>query len=104
MNISTELAVGIAINLITLAFLTGIHIATQKHIQENLKELKDTQKENIDSLKEHFQEKFEWLAKKQEKHNNVIERTYCNERKISVLEEKQDVANHRIDDLEEKVK
>lgn len=35
------------------------------------------------------------LAKKVDKHNGVIERMY-------VLEEKQKVANHRIDDLEKK--
>lgn len=33
------------------------------------------------------------LEKKVEKHNNIVERTY-------ILEEKMNVANHRIDDLE----
>lgn len=35
------------------------------------------------------------IEKKQDKYNNVIERTY-------LLEEKMKVANHRIDDLERK--
>lgn len=44
--------------------------------------------------------RLEQLEHKVDKHNNLIERTYELERKTSVLEEKQAVANHRIDDLE----
>lgn len=40
------------------------------------------------------------LEEKQNKHNNLIERTYCNERDISVLKEQIKVENHRIEDLE----
>ena len=40
--------------------------------------------------------RIEQLAKKVEKHNSVVERTY-------LLEEKIKVANHRIEDLERKV-
>lgn len=39
--------------------------------------------------------RIEQLEKKQDKHNNLIERTF-------ILEEKMKVANHRIDDLERK--
>jgi hypothetical protein len=39
--------------------------------------------------------RIEQLEKKQDKHNNLIERTF-------ILEEKIKVANHRIDDLERK--
>lgn len=35
-----------------------------------------------------------------EKHNKVIERTFALEKRMDVAEEKQKVANHRIDDLE----
>lgn len=42
------------------------------------------------------------LEKKQDKHNEVIERTYKLEDKTNILEEKMKVANHRIDDLEHK--
>lgn len=45
--------------------------------------------------------RLEELEKKVDKHNNLIERTYELERKTDVLEEKQKVANHRIDSLEE---
>ncbi len=40
------------------------------------------------------------LEKKQDKHNEVIERTYKLEDRVNILDEKMKVANHRIDDLE----
>ena len=40
--------------------------------------------------------KIDELAKKVEKHNSVVERTF-------LLEEKLKIANHRIEDLERKV-
>lgn len=45
--------------------------------------------------------RFENLEKKQDKHNNLIERVYINERDISVIKEQIRVENHRISDLEE---
>ena len=42
------------------------------------------------------------LTKRVDKHNNVIERTYKLEELTAIQEEKIKVANHRIDDLEEK--
>ena len=48
--------------------------------------------------------KIEELTKKVEKHNNLIERTYKLEEASVLYEEKIKVANHRIDDLESKVK
>ncbi len=41
------------------------------------------------------------LEEKQNKHNNLIERTYLIERDVSVLKEQIKVENHRIEDLEE---
>ena len=41
------------------------------------------------------------LTKKVEKHNNLVERMYCTEKKIGILNEKISVANHRISDLED---
>ena len=46
--------------------------------------------------------RLEQLEKKQDKHNNLIERTYALEEKTGLLEERIKVANHRIDDLEKK--
>lgn len=41
------------------------------------------------------------LEKKQDKHNTLIERMYALEEKVDILVERQKVANHRIEDLEE---
>lgn len=41
------------------------------------------------------------LEKKQNLHNNAVERLYAVERKLDVDEERISVANHRIDDLEQ---
>lgn len=46
------------------------------------------------------QYRLEQLEKKVDKHNGVIERMFDLEERASVLEERQRVANHRIDDLE----
>ncbi len=51
-----------------------------------------------------FEEKLNLLEKKQDKHNNLIERTYKNESDIKVLQEQGKVENHRIADLEEAIK
>lgn len=51
-----------------------------------------------------FEEKLIDIEKKQEKHNSVVERTFCNERDISVLQEQVKVSNHRIQDIEEIIK
>lgn len=42
------------------------------------------------------------LEKKVDKHNNLVERTYRLEEQGAILEEKIKVANHRLDDLEDK--
>ncbi|MBQ0035512.1 MAG: hypothetical protein KBT35_01195 [Firmicutes bacterium] len=47
-----------------------------------------------------IKEKIDQLEKKQDKHNNVIERQYKLEEKACVMEEQIKVANHRISDLE----
>lgn len=44
--------------------------------------------------------RIEQLEKKQDKHNNLIERVYTLEEKVAVDEEKLKVANKRINDLE----
>ena len=46
--------------------------------------------------------RIEQLEKKVDKHNNLIERMFKAEEAITVLDEKIKVANHRIDDLEER--
>ena len=46
--------------------------------------------------------KLDELDHKQAIHNSVIERVYALEKRADVMDEKQSVANHRIDDLERK--
>ena len=46
------------------------------------------------------QYRIEQLEKKVEKHNNMVERMYSLEKRVSINEEKIKVENHRIDDLE----
>lgn len=46
--------------------------------------------------------RLEQLEKKVDKHNSVVERTYALEEAQAVIEEKIEVANHRIDGLEKK--
>lgn len=45
--------------------------------------------------------RLEQLEKKQDLHNNAVARLYEVERKLGIDEEKIDVANHRIHDLEQ---
>lgn len=40
------------------------------------------------------------LEKKVEKHNNLVERTYHIEQEIAVLENKEKVTEHRLEDIE----
>ena len=51
-----------------------------------------------------LKEQVKALETKQDKHNQVIERTFKLEEHTAVLDEKIKVANHRIDDLESKQK
>lgn len=48
-----------------------------------------------------MEQKLESMDKKQDKHNQVIERTYKLESDVEVLKEQVKVENHRIEDLEE---
>lgn len=86
---ASALFITIIVNIGTIAFFAGI-----------LKSNQENQKEALLNLKNDFKEHFDRLEKKQDKHNGLIERTYKNERDISVLQEQVKVENHRIEDLE----
>lgn len=47
--------------------------------------------------------RLEQLEQKVSKHNKLVERTYALEEAVALAEERQKVANHRIDDLEKGV-
>lgn len=96
MNMNWELVIAwlalfitVIVNIGTIAFFAGV-----------LKSNQENQKEALLNLKDDFKEHFDRLEKKQDKHNGLIERTYKNERDISVLQEQIKVENHRIEDLE----
>ncbi len=71
-------------------------------IKKTVTEFKDDVNEKIHEIKTDFKEHLERVEKKQDKHNNVIERTYALETVQSVQEEQIKVINHRVHDLETK--
>jgi chromosome segregation ATPase len=84
--------------------------------QKQFEELKETVNGKIDGLEDSIKEmKFEYekqtaltteklsqLEKKQDKHNNLIERMYAAEKDIEVLKNREKVSEHRLEDLEDK--
>lgn len=59
---------------------------------------------DLEVLKATITSEIKSLTKEVEKHNSVISRVYDLETRADLQEERQKVANHRIDDLEEKKK
>lgn len=47
--------------------------------------------------------RIEQLEKKVAEHNNLISRTYKLEQNVAILDEKEKVTEHRVDDLESKI-
>ena len=84
--------------------------------QKQFDELKDTVNNKVSGLEDSIKEmKFEYekqtaltteklsqLEKKQDKHNNLIERMYAAEKDIEVLKNREKVSEHRLEDLESK--
>lgn len=64
-----------------------------------LKRTEKTQQDNIVLISY----RLEQLEQKVDRHNNLVNRMYEVEKRTDVLEEKQRVANHRIDDLEKHI-
>lgn len=84
------------VSLITGGFaFIGVCITNSKSNQK--------MQSNMETHQAVFDERLKDLTRQVEKHNSVIERTYEVETQINVLKEKQRVANHRIDDLENKL-
>lgn len=57
---------------------------------------------DLEVLKATITSEIKTLTKEVEKHNQVITRVYDLEKRVDVQEERQKVANHRIEDLEKK--
>lgn len=111
MTIQNEFSINIVINVVAIAFMAGIYSQTIKTLKDNqekaekynekqIENLKEYFLEKITDIKNHFVEHLNRVEYKQDKHNNLIERTYALEKEQGIQKEKIKVANNRIDDLE----
>ena len=75
----------------------------QEDFKEKLKDLKENLSEKISENAKHFEEHIGRLEEKQDKHNSIIERTFLLEKREEVHDEQIKVANHRIEDIENKI-
>ena len=71
-----------------------------QNVRDEIREVDNNMQKQIIVL----DDKIENLSKQVEKHNSVIERTYKLEKDSEVQEEKIRVVNHRLEDLEAKVR
>lgn len=92
------------------------HETVKSEQTKQFNELKDAVNNRIDKLEDSVKEmKYEYeknasltteklnqLEKKQDKHNNLIERMYAAEKDIEVLKNREKVSEHRLEDLESK--
>lgn len=76
------LFITIIVNIVLIAFFSGQLKSNQEH-----------QKEMLELLRLEFKEHFDRVEKKQDKHNNLIER-------MVVVEQSSKSAHHRIDMIE----
>lgn len=86
-----DIVVTIISCVFTLAGVIITVVAGNKATSNHVKEQTDLTLYRIDQLE-----------KKQDKHNTLIERMYSVEDRLGLIEERQKVANHRIEDLERK--
>lgn len=86
----------------TEAFITGI-VAIVVCMINNIYQQKHTKVANEETIAL-IDYKLSELAKRVDKHNNLIERMYHLEEAISLQDEKIKVANHRIDELDKERK
>ena len=81
------------------AIITGA-VAILVCMINNIVQSKATEKQHNTTITL-IEYKLDQLTHKVELHNNAVARLYEVERKLGIDEEKIDVANHRIDDLEQ---
>lgn len=81
------------------AIITGV-VAIIVCMVNNVVQANATAKQHDTTVKL-IEYKLDQLAKKVDLHNNAVERLYEVEKKLGIDEEKIEVANHRIDDLEQ---
>lgn len=81
------------------ALITGV-VAIIVCMVNNIYQRKAADKQHNITI-ELIEYKLDQLTKKVDLHNNAVERLYEVEKKLGIDEEKIDVANHRIEDLEQ---
>ena len=81
------------------AIITGV-VAIIVCMVNNVVQANATAKQHNTTVKL-IEYKLDQLAKKVDLHNNAVERLYEVEKKLGIDEEKIEVANHRINDLEQ---
>lgn len=99
-TIAVSIIVPICTSIITLI---GVVITSRTSHDKTVNEVKT----EISLLKQEFhltnddiKKDIQSLEKKQDKHNGLIERMYCVEKSVELIDERQKVANKRIADLE----
>lgn len=101
------LLVTVVVNIVAIAFFAGKLTATQaflssainnikENFNEKIKELRDDVEQKIDSNNQHTTKNIERLEKKQDKYNNVLERTAICEQSVSS-------AHHRLDEVRDRL-
>lgn len=85
---------------IIAGFITGV-VAIVVCMINNVYQAKAAEKKHNETIAL-MDYRLDELTKRVDKHNNVIERTYKLEELTAPQDEKIKVANHRIDDLEQK--
>ena len=99
-------------DIVAIIFFAGVYVATIINHSKQINEIKDALKNTViglennlknqvKSLTQSVNEHFQMIDEKQDKHNSMIERQFKTEGNIELLFEKIEVANHRIEDLEE---
>ena len=87
----------------SLITLIGVLYTTRSAHDKTITEVKtqlDLTTQELRMTNEGIKKDIQSLERKQDKHNSLIERMYCAEKTIELIEERQKVANHRLDDLE----
>lgn len=74
--------------------------ANAKELFAKLDKQSEVADEKIKGRLDVLQADLRTLSNRVDQHNKVVDRTYALEQRAAVIEEKQKVANHRIDDLE----
>lgn len=91
--------IGSILTLIGVIYTTNrSHEKTVEKVDQKV----DMMNQKFDMTVQEIKKDINNLEVKQDKHNGLIERMFCAEKSIELLDERQKVANHRIDDLEKR--